>query len=877
MDKRSSDPACLDLQEILKFLTILHPHGSRFSLCAFGPGELQGPVWGEAFQAPEDAVVAIRDRGPGLQVFVSCGRIVSDPGCIRKGKPTKAQVLGLPALWVDVDAKDFPGATLGEKLEAAKAQIRGRWSDPPDGYPLPNLVVASGGGLHLWWLLAELLLLSGAEVIEQAEVLLRALATGWHGDPSSAEISRIMRLPGTPNLKPDRSGAIARIICDTTERVRPAIEQFHVDLPREPRPPRAVPAISNIIPSGTRNPALTSLAGSMRRRGMTEEAILAALLEENRLRVRPPLDVSEVRRIAASIARYDPADPALRASDARPIETLRPADLLERTAQAVERPLSPDADPILAALDLIPAETSKNQLPQRIDPILRALALLDRPSAEAYLDGPIKQRFKLKRPDVEAYRKEIADRRKANVREAGSVTQAVEPKFTAIFPGLVDLVDDEGRVAFLVKDGNGLAVRSEVEISGSLFSPPPKENIPWLLPRADQVLEYYELQQMLPAREADEALFEDLLAYHKSISELPSEAHYELIVLWVMHTYQLDATQYTPILCFFATPERGKSRTGKGLIYVAHRGIHVESMRDPYLVRVANDLGASLFVDVRDVWTKAERAGSEDILLHRFEKGATVPRVLYPDRGAHRDIVYYNIFGPTIIATNEAVHHILETRAVSMSMPESTRRFEVDVTPEAGLPLKERLVAFRARHLGEELGWVEKPASGRLGDILRPILQVLRLVSPEREGNFRALVLDIERGRSLERSEGLEAELVRVVVGLQIELERGSLPVKRIQEVLNTDRPEKAKLSPQRVGRLLKSLGFSKCRTGTGAAAILWDGELVRRLGLKYSVGDSSESSESSDSPPNSPDESDLSEDSEDPDRAWGGASRATL
>ena len=51
--------------------------------------------------------------------------------------------------------------------------------------------------------------------------------------------------------------------------------------------------------AGQRNVTLTSIAGSLRRRGMTESAILAALLEENAQRCDPPLDQSEVERIAS--------------------------------------------------------------------------------------------------------------------------------------------------------------------------------------------------------------------------------------------------------------------------------------------------------------------------------------------------------------------------------------------------------------------------------------------------------------------------------------------------------------------------------------------------------------------------------------------------
>jgi putative DNA primase/helicase len=60
------------------------------------------------------------------------------------------------------------------------------------------------------------------------------------------------------------------------------------------------------IPEGQRNNTLTSEAGKMRRAGMSEEAIYAALRIVNQERCRPPLDDAEVRKIARSVARYEP-------------------------------------------------------------------------------------------------------------------------------------------------------------------------------------------------------------------------------------------------------------------------------------------------------------------------------------------------------------------------------------------------------------------------------------------------------------------------------------------------------------------------------------------------------------------------------------------
>jgi len=61
-----------------------------------------------------------------------------------------------------------------------------------------------------------------------------------------------------------------------------------------------------------RNNALASLGGSMRRRGMSQPEIEAALLAVNATRVEPPLDDEDVRRIAKSVSRYEAGDDVLK-------------------------------------------------------------------------------------------------------------------------------------------------------------------------------------------------------------------------------------------------------------------------------------------------------------------------------------------------------------------------------------------------------------------------------------------------------------------------------------------------------------------------------------------------------------------------------------
>ena len=212
-----------------------------------------------------------------------------------------------------------------------------------------------------------------------------------------------------------------------------------------------------------------------------------------------------------------------------------------------------------------------------------------------------------------------------------------------------------------------------------------------------------------------------------------------------------------------------------------------------------------------------------------------------------------------MIATNDGVHQILESRALQINMPASSRIFEDDVTPESALPFKERLTAFRARHLGEKLPNILKPARGRLGDILRPLLQIIRLVRPEKEDAFMELVRSLQEDRLMEKSETLEARILKTVLELRGDVVNGVLPVKLITDTFNNGLPEKSQITYQRVGRMLKSMGIQKCKTNQGGAAILWDEKGLCVLGVAYGLHETSETSVTSETPGGEADDSDVS------------------
>jgi predicted transcriptional regulator len=60
--------------------------------------------------------------------------------------------------------------------------------------PNPSIIIGTGGGVHLYWVLNKR---AGKEAVK----VIRAISAATNSDPRVAEIARVMRLPGTMNVK----------------------------------------------------------------------------------------------------------------------------------------------------------------------------------------------------------------------------------------------------------------------------------------------------------------------------------------------------------------------------------------------------------------------------------------------------------------------------------------------------------------------------------------------------------------------------------------------------------------------------------------------------------------------------------------------------
>jgi P4 family phage/plasmid primase-like protien len=173
----------------------------------------------------------------------------------------------------------------------------------PPSVPAPTLTVETSAGRYQdWWELDR------PVDATTAASYLRRIAAAYGIGNEAVDAARILRLPGTLNLKPERGRFVVALVHDRGA-VYAGADFDHLPAPAARTSPPTADTTATPI-TKNRNVYLTRRGGQLRRLGFDEAVILATLLAENAERCQPPLDDDEVATIAHSVARYAPAAPA---------------------------------------------------------------------------------------------------------------------------------------------------------------------------------------------------------------------------------------------------------------------------------------------------------------------------------------------------------------------------------------------------------------------------------------------------------------------------------------------------------------------------------------------------------------------------------------
>lgn len=127
----------------------------------------------------------------------------------------------LPALWADVDFAGPGHRSDGLPLPLPPDEASAHKIISESGLPDPTCWVHSGGGLYPFWMLKTPYCINDEDDLPRARALsrgwhevIRATAEqqGWHYGTETADLARVLRIPGTINRKVDKDPHLVRLL-----------------------------------------------------------------------------------------------------------------------------------------------------------------------------------------------------------------------------------------------------------------------------------------------------------------------------------------------------------------------------------------------------------------------------------------------------------------------------------------------------------------------------------------------------------------------------------------------------------------------------------------------------------------------------------------
>lgn len=186
-----------DADEAIEALSLIFGNRQR-QLVALDPGTVPPCEISATFAPGDDAGIAAWLAGEAADRNVYFAHAERRAGAVQRRKVDLAAVH-----WLHADLDPAKGAD----VDTERARIEALLASPPEGVPVASLILDSGRGFQALWRLEEPL-----TDIPDVEARNRWLRDQLGGDPAAFDATRILRLPGTVNHKPEAQGRRARLL-----------------------------------------------------------------------------------------------------------------------------------------------------------------------------------------------------------------------------------------------------------------------------------------------------------------------------------------------------------------------------------------------------------------------------------------------------------------------------------------------------------------------------------------------------------------------------------------------------------------------------------------------------------------------------------------
>jgi len=366
--------------------------------------------------------------------------------------------------------------------------------------------------------------------------------------------------------------------------------------------------------------------------------------------------------------------------------------LLSHTREDLQNLLSEAPTLIKHEISLIPADTGKTELPRLLKPVLLRLARLERTVAQAYLQYEIKERFKLKKEDVDAYRSTVknlrAEMEKATAERAGEEStdsflwEDFEPfnpaqdfqRGRAYFTIRVQKRDNDGgsvkRLPHVITSNPEIFPLEKTEFDSRNLrllreGQAPSDMNRWSTSRKAKNSVHSFLQG--EAEVEPIALFEKIQSLFSKYLDYPDPLYHDFISLWCIGTYFFMGFESYPYVYLSGTKRTGKTRTIEIASPICFNSIMSASMTDAAMYRSTENDRCTIFHDEAAKYSRKNKADLSErleIFNSGYKRSGSVRRCVGDDNIP----TDFSTYSPKLLASIEGLEQTSADRTITLHL-----------------------------------------------------------------------------------------------------------------------------------------------------------------------------------------------------------------
>ena len=348
----------------------------------------------------------------------------------------------------------------------------------------------------------------------------------------------------------------------------------------------------------------------------------------------------------------------------------------------------------------------------------------------------------------------------------------------------------------------------------------PYKRLPW--PLATEATDY----------DTTESLWKEVRDCIEQHWDYPDSTAYDILASWTLATYTVEKWKAVPYLFAYGAHETGKTRMLEILAALSFRAWLALYMTPANLYRPIEQWQPTVFMDEAETYSDQNEIRA--LLNGSYRRGQLVPRQVETKEGY--ETRFFDCFSMKALAGTKELADTLQSRCIIFRMSRATRKVNLFIDEEQTLALRNKLLMFRFREIGdferkvstsgEIYPLAQQLGSARLTELFYPIIA---MTPDENRKAILQYAIEIDKQRWEELTASPEATALTAILQSYKDMEKGKILIGKIAEAINDNLPPNEWWSNRYTSQISQRLGFRKCMLH-GRTAIRWNRQLVERL-----------------------------------------------